>query len=113
MRHSKCSEADLNEAIGENWGHGTHVHGWSCTPVKDLTCYTLGVSPAEPGYAVARIAPRLGDLAWAKGKVPTPHGLICVEVSEEGLTIESPIPVVVDLPDRPLLHLEAGSHKVG
>ena len=104
---------DGYDTIGENWGHGTHVHGWSCTPVKDLIFYTLGVSPAEPGYAVARFAPRLGDLGWAKGCVPTPRGLICVEANENGLTIESPIPVVVDLPDRPLLHLGAGSHRVG
>jgi hypothetical protein len=104
---------DGYDTIGENWGHGTHVHGWSCTPVKDLTLYTLGVSPAEPGYAVARIAPRLGDLAWAKGNVPTPHGLIRVEVNEDGLAIESPIPVVVDLPNRPLLHLGAERHRVG
>ncbi|MEZ4718502.1 MAG: hypothetical protein R2851_20770 [Caldilineaceae bacterium] len=28
---------------------------------------------------MAHIAPRLGDLAWAKGSVPTPHGLIHVD----------------------------------
>jgi hypothetical protein len=49
------------DTIGEDWKHGTHVHGWSCTPTKDMIFYTLGVTPAEPGYAAARIAPRLGD----------------------------------------------------
>ena len=48
------------DTIGECWGYGTHVHGWSCTPTKDMIFYTLGVTPAEPGYTVARIAPRLG-----------------------------------------------------
>jgi hypothetical protein len=100
------------DTIGENWGHGTHVHGWSCTPTKDLIFYTLGVTPAEPGYTVARIAPRLGKLAWAKGSVPTPHGLIHVEVTGTAVTIASPVAVVVDLPDQTPLHLAAGNHVI-
>ncbi len=39
------------DTIGECWGWGTHVHGWSCTPTRDMIFYTLGVTPAEPGYA--------------------------------------------------------------
>ena len=73
------------DTIGECWGWGTHVHGWSCTPTKDMIFYTLGVTPAEPGYTVAHIAPRLGSLKWAKGKVPTPHGLISARVEAVGL----------------------------
>lgn len=61
------------DTIGECWGWGTHVHGWSCTITKDMVFYTLGVTPAEPGYTTARIAPRLGRLEWAEGKVPTPQ----------------------------------------
>ena len=81
MRRWSQFLADGYDTIGECWGYGTHVHGWSCTPTKDLVFYTLGVTPAEPGYTAARIAPRLGRLAWAKGKVPTPHGLINVEAT--------------------------------
>ena len=50
---------------------------------KGAVFYTLGVTPAEPGYASARIAPRLGGLAWAKGSVTTPHGLIAVDVNAQ------------------------------
>ncbi|MBE0699499.1 MAG: alpha-L-rhamnosidase, partial [Anaerolineaceae bacterium] len=28
------------DTIGEDWRHGTHVHGWSCTPTKDMIFYT-------------------------------------------------------------------------
>ncbi len=35
------------DTIGEDWRHGTHVHGWSCTPTKDMIFYTLGVTPAS------------------------------------------------------------------
>jgi len=34
----------------------------------------LGVTPLEPGFTKARIAPVLGDLAWAEGAYPTPRG---------------------------------------
>lgn len=101
------------DTIGECWGWGTHVHGWSCTPTRDLVFYTLGVTPAEPGYTVARIAPRLGPLAWARGTVPTPHGLIAVEATAESVTIDSPVPVMVDLEGEGVRRLPAGRHRVG
>jgi len=100
------------DTIGECWGWGTHVHGWSCTPTKDMIFYTLGVTPAKPGYTVARIAPRLGHLKWAKGKVPTPHGLISVHAVRGKVTIDSPVPVIVDLPGRAPQSLPAGAHEV-
>jgi len=101
-----------NDTIGECWGWGTHVHGWSCTPARDLMFYTLGVTPAEPGYATARVAPRLGHLAWARGTVPTPHGLITVEATTDKVTIESPMPVVVDLAGQSPRTLTAGRHEL-
>jgi len=101
------------DTIGECWGWGTHVHGWSCTPTKDLVCYTLGVTPSEPGYAVARIAPRLGELAWAEGLVPTLHGLIRVRAEPGRVVVESPVPVIIDLPGQASRSLPAGAHTVG
>jgi hypothetical protein len=103
---------DGYDTLGENWGNGTHVHGWSCTPTKDLVFYTLGVTPAEPGYTVARIAPRLGSLAWARGSVPTPHGLLHVEASRIAVTLDSPVPVILDLPGQELQRLAAGKHVI-
>jgi len=100
------------DTIGECWGWGTHVHGWSCTPTRDMIFYTLGVTPAEPGYASARIAPRLGRLAWARGSVPTPHGLITVAAGAEGVTIDSPVPIVLDLAGQPPRTLPTGRHAI-
>ena len=99
---------DGYDTIGECWGWGTHVHGWSCTPTRDLVFYTLGVTPAEPGYTKARIAPRLGRLTRASGRVPTPHGLISVDVNAETVTIDSPVPVVLELEGQPTRDLPAG-----
>jgi hypothetical protein len=103
---------DGYDTLGECWGWGTHVHGWSCAPTRDLIFYTLGVTPAEPGYTTARIAPRLGRLGWARGSVPTPHGLLAVEVNADGVKIDSPVPVVLDLDGQPPRRLTAGRHEV-
>jgi hypothetical protein len=100
------------DTIGEDWKHGTHVHGWSCTPTRDMVFYTLGVMPAEPGYTVAHIAPRLGDLEWASGDVPTPHGLIHVHATKTGVKVDSPVPVVVELPGHTAVSLPAGKQDI-
>jgi len=79
----------------EDWNGGTRCHGWSATPTRDLIVHTLGIAPAEPGYASVRVAPALGDLEWARAVVPTPHGPITVEAHADGrVEVDSPVPVV-------------------
>ena len=53
-------------------------HGWSAGPTYSLPAHVLGVQPLEPGFAVVLVEPRPGDLAWAAGEVPTPHGPVGV-----------------------------------
>ncbi|MCX7619420.1 MAG: family 78 glycoside hydrolase catalytic domain, partial [Acidimicrobiales bacterium] len=81
--------------FSEVWFGGSHCHGWSATPTRDLLSYTVGISPATPGFGRARVAPALGDLEWVRGAVPTPHGMIRVEASADTLKIESPVEVDV------------------
>ncbi len=79
----------------ECWVGGTRCHGWSSTPTRDLVVHTLGITPAEPGYAAVRVAPALGTLEWARAVVPTPHGPITVEAHADGrVIVDSPVPVV-------------------
>lgn len=101
---------DGYDTFGENWGAGTHVHGWSSTPTKDLVFYTLGVTPDVPGYTRARIAPRLGALKWARGAVPTPHGLIKIDINATRIKLNTPVPCLLDLPGRKPRALKAGAH---
>ena len=103
---------DGYDTIGECWGTGTHVHGWSCTPTRDMIFYTLGVTPAEPGFGRARIAPRLGRLDWAKGRVPTPLGPISLEVSAEAVLVDSPMPFEVHFGGHTVREFPAGRHTV-
>ncbi len=55
------------DTIGECWGWGTHVHGWSCTPTKDLIFYTLGVTPAAPGLRRRAHCPAAGQAGLGRG----------------------------------------------
>jgi alpha-L-rhamnosidase len=98
-------------SLSETWYGGTTSHAWSATPTRDLSTRTLGVTPAEPGFAVARVAPRLGPLAWARGAVPTPRGLLHVAVDAEHVSLESPIPVDLDLGDGRVRRLPPGAHR--
>jgi hypothetical protein len=95
----------------ELWNEGTHCHGWSSTPTRDLVQHVLGITPAEPGFAVARVAPRLGDLTWARGAAPTPHGFVRVEATRERVVVEAPVPVLLDLAGRELERVGPGRHE--
>jgi hypothetical protein len=52
--------------------------GWSSGAAPALSEYVLGVKPLSPGFATFSLAPHAGDLEWARGDVPTPHGPIHV-----------------------------------
>jgi hypothetical protein len=54
------------------------AHAWSTGPTPALSQYVLGVAPAAPGYATWTVRPEPGNLRWAQGVVPTPHGSISV-----------------------------------
>jgi alpha-L-rhamnosidase len=103
---------DGYDTFGECWGWGTPVHGWSATPARDLVVYILGVSPAEPGFTRARVAPRLGALAGAAGAVPTPHGFLEVRIAGGEVEIESPVPVTFVRDDGSEHALESGATRI-
>jgi len=62
----------------------SHCHGWSAAPAYFLGAYVLGVRPLAPGFARTLVDPSLGDLPWAKGSIPTPHGRIDIRVEKRG-----------------------------
>jgi len=65
-------------------------HARSGAIAATLAASVLGVRAREPGFAAVDLVPRLGDLAWAEGVVPTPRGPISVRWSGESGTVELP-----------------------
>jgi hypothetical protein len=59
-------------------------HAWSAHPNYGLLATVLGVRPAEPGFRSVRIAPHLGPLQRAEGRVPHPLGDVEVQVVRVG-----------------------------
>lgn len=41
--------------------------------------YVLGGRPLTPGYKTFLVEPQPGDLRWARGRVPTPHGPVVID----------------------------------
>ena len=66
----------LSTFVEENSYWRSLCHAWSAHPVLEFQQRILGVTPAAPGFASARIAPSRCGLTHAAGSVCTPHGLI-------------------------------------
>ncbi|CAA0081212.1 Uncharacterised protein [Halioglobus japonicus] len=83
------SEAwDMKYKPNQDWNHA-----WGAAPANLLPRYVLGVEPGAPGWTVARIRPITSNLAYARGKVPTPHGPVLVDWENgEQFTLELTLP---------------------
>lgn len=54
-------------------------HGFSATPVYQLSKHVLGVAPLADGFAEFTVKPAGSALDWARGVVPTGSGMIDVD----------------------------------
>ena len=82
----KWPKAHFHEFLQADNQTGTYsslCHGWSSGPTNWLTERVLGVQPTGGGFKTVEIAPDLGDLSWAEGSVPTPHGLLTVRAEQK------------------------------
>jgi len=58
-------------------------HGWASGPTTWLSDHVLGIKPVDVGFSKIRLEPHLGNLEWAEGSFPTPHGVIRVSHKKE------------------------------
>lgn len=91
---------DLKYKPNQDWNHA-----WGAAPANLLPRYVLGVEPLKPGWKSARISPRVGELSYAKGQVPTIRGPILIEWKKEAafeMKLELPegMDAKIDLPAR-------------
>jgi alpha-L-rhamnosidase len=74
---------NFHRSLQADNGQGYYVslsHGWSSGPTAWLSEEVLGIRPTAAGFKEATIRPDLAGLAWARGAVPTPNGLIKVDL---------------------------------
>ncbi|QJD84700.1 alpha-L-rhamnosidase-related protein [Cohnella herbarum] len=62
-------------------------HAWGAAPIYLLGKYYLGVRPEAPGYARYCVEPKLGELEWISGEVPTPHGEVSVYMDASSIRV--------------------------
>lgn len=83
----------------------SECHGWSASPIYELSACVLGVRPQGPGYRGILVKPHLWDLTEASGNVATIHGPVKVSWTRQGnsfsITVEGPagIPKCIVLPN--------------
>ena len=84
-------------------------HAWSAHPNYGLLATVLGVRPASPGFRTVLVAPHLGPLQRAEGRMPHPSGDIEVRLTREGA---SGVRAVVTLPRGVSGSFEWAGHRV-
>lgn len=62
-------------------------HAWGAHPLYHYFASVLGIRPASTGFGSVRIAPQLGNLAWARGTLVHPDGeiVVALEANEVGV----------------------------
>ena len=104
------------QSFYEMWDRGDLSHAWQCTPTYQMSARILGVTPATPGYREIKIQPRVADLRWAKGRIPTPHGDVEVNWRRDSgrfhldVQIPSGTHATVILPDGSEHRIAVGRH---
>lgn len=78
----KDIHADFGAFCYKNLRHSL-CHGWSSGPVPFVAENILGIKALDAGYKKVSVKGALGDLQYAKGRIPTPYGII--EVSHRAL----------------------------
>jgi alpha-L-rhamnosidase len=109
----------LDTFVEENSYWRSLCHAWSAHPVLEFHTMILGIKATAPGFTAVRVKPRLCGLAWARGSVCTPRGLI--EVSwrqDEGgfaLRVQGPEDTRIEivLPDGTIHHSTGGVWQIG
>ncbi|HEX7978353.1 MAG TPA: alpha-L-rhamnosidase C-terminal domain-containing protein [Gemmatimonadaceae bacterium] len=74
------------------------THAWSAHPNYGLLATVLGVRPSSAGFRTVLIAPALGPLRTASGRVPHPRGDVDValkRVGDSGITADITLPAGV------------------
>lgn len=94
------------------------AHGWSTGVVSELTNQLLGAAPATPGFTTWTVQPHPGEVKWARGQLPTPHGPLQVSWTHRGdaflVTVDAPRDTsgTVTLPSGRVVYLGSGRHTV-
>jgi len=78
------------QADGTSGYYVSLAHGWSSGPTSWLMEEILGIHPTAAGFRTATLRPDLAGLTWARGKEPTPHGPIAIDLKPNHTIVTLP-----------------------
>ncbi len=91
-------EKGLQEGWYDMSGYGfDYSHVWGGTPTYQLPSKLSGLEMIEAGFRKIKLQPRLYGLEWAKMEIPTPYGMISIDMRqgrEPVITVPDGIDVV-------------------
>ncbi len=99
------------------WRGRSDCHAWGAHPLYHLLTGVAGIRPVADGFAAAEIAPQFGSLTHIAATMPTPRGLISIDLERDGESISGLIDMPDGLPAHFLWHsriipLRAGENQV-
>ena len=65
-------------------------HAWSAGPAAFLPSEILGLHPVEDGWRRFSVNPKPGKLKWVSAAVPTPFGIITLDLDGENIILNVP-----------------------
>lgn len=78
-----------------------HSHAWGGTPLYSLPTALTSLEILEPGMGHISLTPRLLGLDHATVEIPTPHGIVTLEMKKgKAPTVTSPEGVTVDIIEK-------------
>ena len=86
---------DCGEGCYRSFRHSL-CHGWASFPAEWLTRQILGLSTLAPDRVA--VAPSLCGLEWARGKIPTSHGPLHIEIAPDHVEIQAPPEINITRP---------------
>lgn len=90
--------------VWEHWtDEGSLSHAWSAAPVIIAGKYILGAAPSNLNPSVWNVFPNRADLTRAKGRIPTPNGVLGISWTWKGfwrveLVVPNGLTVALGLP---------------
>lgn len=73
-------------------------HGWSSSPIYEITAEIFGLRPVEPGYRKILVEPRMDLTEAASGTFPTAAGDLCIAWKDrKGLTLRPSANMTVEV----------------
>ncbi len=79
----ECPKGLAEGFIAPEGYHFDHSHAWGGTPAYALPLALSGLTILTPGYAKINLCPKLLGLDFAHVEIPTPHGMIKIDMKRD------------------------------